>query len=428
MPDHAEELICLLKDAALAETLRKVVFSSPRSAESLYLRVSVRPVEVRGRRMLQFSSQSATQEFHQNYEGETAASELAHLALKVFRNVRITTVSGIFEGRFSRKGKCFLRKESSPVEPAVPPAVDHNRTRNYLIPEGVPCPFLIHTGVMTRDGAVKASHSRKFRQINRFLEFISDVIDLLPTDQPINAVDFGCGKSYLTFATQYLLTTLLKRECRIIGLDRRPDVVETCSRVVQHLGLSNLDFCVGDISGYESPVPVDLVISLHACDTATDEALAQAVRWNSRVILAVPCCQHEVNEHLSENALSPLTSYGLTKERFASLATDSMRASLMTAADYQTQILEFIDMEHTPKNLLIRSVRRSHRNGSDSAARALSDVRRLREQLNIPPMTLERRLVEAGRLPPEHLHSVEFGGEERAAIVLATPEGRGSFL
>jgi len=427
MPDHAKELICLLKDAALAKTLRKVVFSSPRSAEPPYLRVNVRPVEVRGQRMLQFSSQSATQEFHQNYEGETAASELAHLALKVFRNVRVTTDSAVYEGRFSRKGKCFLRKESSPEEPAELPAVGHNRTRNYLIPEGVPCPFLIHTGVMTRDGKVKASHSRKFRQINRFLEFISDVADLLPTDRPINVVDFGCGKSYLTFATQYLLTTLLKRECRIMGLDRRPDVVETCSQVVRELGLMNLDFCVGDISAYESPAAVDLVISLHACDTATDEALAQAVRWNSRVILAVPCCQHELNEHLSDNALSPVTLYGLTKERFASLATDSMRASLMNAADYQTQILEFIDMEHTPKNLLIRSVKRTERSGSESAARAGMEVRRLRAVLGIPPMTLERRLIEMGRLVPVPAPLDDVSREELTATVPAAPEGRACF-
>lgn len=423
MSDHAEELICLLKDSALARTLRKVVFSTPRSLKQPYVRVEVRPVDVRGRRMLQFASQSATQQFHQNREGEEAASELTHLAVDVFRNVRLTTDSAVFEGRFSRKGKCFLRKETV-VEAAAPPEAAHDRTRNYLIPEGVPCPFLVHMGVMTKEGAVRASHSRKFRQINRFLEFIHDVADLLPSDQTLNVVDFGCGKSYLTFATHYLLTTLLKRDCRIVGLDRRPDVVETCSGIASALGLTNLQFAVGEIAGYESDAPVDLVISLHACDTATDEALAQAARWNSRVILAVPCCQHELNGQLSGTALAPLTAYGLTKERFASLTTDSVRASLMTAAGYATQILEFIDMEHTPKNLLLRSVRKPAGSVSEAAARALSEVNRLSLLLNIPPLTLERRLVEFGLLPSSSDQAMHDRGDESAARDSASPDSR----
>ena len=425
MSDHAEELICLLKDSALARTLRKAVFSTPRSLKQPYVRVEVRPVEVRGRRMLQFASQSATQQFHQNREGDEAASELTHLAVAVFRNVRLTTDSAVFEGRFSRKGKCFLRKETV-AETAAPPEAAHDRTRNYLIPEGVPCPFLIHTGVMTKDGAVRASHSKKFRQINRFLEFIHDVADLLPPDQTLNVVDFGCGKSYLTFATHYLLTTLLKRDCRIVGLDRRPDVVETCSRIAEELKLTNLQFSVGDIAGYESDVAVDLVISLHACDTATDEALAQAVRWKSRVILAVPCCQHELNEHLSGTALAPLTAYGLTKERFASLTTDTIRASLLSAVGYPTQILEFVDMEHTPKNLLFRSVRKPASSDSDAAERALSEVNRLSLLLNIPPLTLERRLVEFGLLPASSSQPLGDRGNESAARNTEFPEASGT--
>ncbi len=401
MRDQAQELICLLKESAVTKTLRKAAFSGVRSAEQPVTRVGVRPVELRGQWMLQFTSQTATQQFHQNLGVEEAAEELSRLATKVFRNAHITTDLAVYEGRFSRKGKCFLRKEE--LAPTVTAAVaatpvSHNRSRNYLIPEGVPCPFLIQTGVMTKEGAVKASHARKFGQINRFLEFINDIVEQLPADQTLNIVDFGCGKSYLTFATHYLFTTLLKRDCSIIGLDRRPDVVQTCSKIVDELSLTNLKFSVGDISGYMPEGSVDLVISLHACDTATDDALAQAVRWNSKVILAVPCCQHELNEHLTASALSPLTTYGLVKERFASLATDSMRASLLTAVGYQTQILEFIDMEHTPKNLLIRSVRKSDRSPSDVSARAIMDVSRMRSQLGVTPMALERRLAEFGLL------------------------------
>ena len=332
--------------------------------------------------------------------------------------MRLTTDSAVFEGRFSRKGKCFLRKESASETIAVPQAVGHDRTRNYLIPEGVPCPFLIQTGVMTKDGTVRASHSRKFRQINRFLEFIDDVADLLPADQTLNVVDFGCGKSYLTFATQY--------ECRIVGLDRRPDVVETCTRIVDELGLTNLHFAIGDISEYKSDSTVDLMISLHACDTATDESLAQAVRWQTRVILAVPCCQHELNQHLSATALSPLTEFGLTKERFASLATDAMRASLLIAAGYQTQILEFIDMEHTPKNLLIRSVRKPEGRVSDAAARAMAEVHRLRSHLGIPPLTLERRLAQFELLPSASNGAFGMGGVDLVKAVDDSAEGSGT--
>ncbi len=399
MPDHAEELCQLLKDAASDGSLLKCVFSSPRSAERQFQRVDVRPVEVRGQRLLQFTKHTATQQLHGNLNAEEAGVELIRLACFAFRNVRLSTSTASCDARFSRKGKCFLRQEAARNEPVPTDAVPHDRTRNYLIPEGVPCPFLIHTGVMTNEGSVRASHSRKFRQINRYLEFIRDVVDVLPSDRPLQIVDFGCGKSYLTFATHYLLTTLLKRDCRIVGLDRRTDVVDTCAKIVKELGLTNLEFQVGDIAGYASSSHVDLVISLHACDTATDEALAQAVRWQSSVILAVPCCQHELNSHLSGSALGPLTNYGVSKERFASLATDALRASLLTAAGYQTQLMEFIDTEHTPKNLLIRCVRPVERTVADAVAKkALQEVRGLSQQLSLPPLTLERRLIESGHL------------------------------
>ena len=401
MPDHAEELCRLLNDAALDGSLVKSVFSSPRSSETQFVRVDVRPVDVRDQRLLQFTSHTATQQFHQNLGAEDSVAELLRLARSAFRNIRFSTATATFDARFSRKGRCFLRQESTGKEPSPTDAVPHDRTRNYLIQEGVPCPFLIHTGVMTNDGTVRASHSRKFRQINRFLEFIRDIQDALPSHRPLQIVDFGCGKSYLTFATHYLLTTLLKRECRVIGLDRRADVVDTCGKIAKALCLTNLEFQVGDIAGYSSTAQVDLVISLHACDTATDDALAQAVRWQSPVILAVPCCQHELNSHLGGSVLAPLTTYGVSKERFASLATDALRASLMTAVGYQTQLMEFIDTEHTPKNLLIRCVRPVDRAVPVTAVKkALQDVQGLSKQLSLPMLTLEKRLTESGHLPP----------------------------
>lgn len=249
---------------------------------------------------------------------------------------------------------------------------------------------------------------RKFRQINRFLEFIHDIVDALPSDRPLRIVDFGCGKSYLTFATHYLFSSILKRECQIVGLDRRTDVIETCRKIATSLALQNLEFQVGDIAGFLAPDPVDLMISLHACNTATDDAIAQAIQWGSSAILAVPCCQHELNEVLAVTALSPITTYGITKDRFAAIVTDTMRASLLTASGYQTQVLEFIETEHTPKNLLIRAIKRRAGSGGAKAAsdKALTDVRQLRSQLQIQPLTLERRLCELGVLaPPEKLPS-----------------------
>lgn len=394
MPKDADEFLQLLRDEQTAIKLQKAVFSVPRAADSSILKVSVRPVSIRGERMLQFTSQSATQQFHQNLSCVEAGSEFSRLATESFRNIHLNTIDLEAEARFSRKDKCLFRKKQIAAVLTDSQLPSHNQTRNHLIAEGVPCPFLIHTGVMSADGSVRASHSRKFRQINRFLEFIYDVVELLPTDRPIQIVDFGCGKSYLTFATHYLLTEVLKRECNIVGLDRRADVVDTCTQITKQLGLTNLSFEVGDIAGYDSTNAIDMVISLHACDTATDDALLQAIRWKSSVILAVPCCQHELNSHLSTTALPPLTSFGITKERFASMLTDTMRAGLLNAIGYQTQMLEFIETEHTPKNLLIRSLRKVEARTNEERIKQIEEIQAMRTQLGIPALAFERGLAQ----------------------------------
>ena len=417
MPDHSKELVRLLRKSVLSGGLQKAVFSSPKLPAESVRRIEVRPVEIREAKRFQFSSQTETQQTHRNLDANDTIAAFDALCQGDYRNVRVVMNSGISEARMSKKGVWFLKTTAAAATPmdksesAAPELESHNRVRNYLIPEGVPCPFLIHTGVMSRDGSVRASHSRKFRQINRFLEFINDIVDALPADRPLRIVDFGCGKSYLTFATHYLFSTILKRDCQIIGLDRRTDVIDTCRKIVTSLALPNLEFHVGDISGYLSDAPVDLMISLHACDTATDDAIAQAIQWNSFAILAVPCCQHELNDKLADTALAPITGYGITRDRFAAIATDTMRASLLTACGYQTQVMEFIDMEHTPKNLLIRAVRRKSANGSAKAAiRALTDVVNLRAQLGVDSLSLERRLSELGHLP----------SHENSALLAAT--------
>ena len=218
-------------------------------------------------------------------------------------------------------------------------------------------PFMVDLGVMTREGKVVASRYDKFRQINRFLEFIRDIIPKLPKDREITILDFGCGKSYLTFAMYYYLRELEHLDVRIIGLDLKEDVIRHCSELAQSYGYEKLKFCQGDIAGFEGVSSVDMVVTLHACDTATDFALAKAVEWGAQVILSVPCCQHEVNRQIRNDILQPVLHYGILKERIAALITDGLRAELLESKGYETQLLEFIDMEHTPKNILIRAVR-----------------------------------------------------------------------
>ena len=209
-------------------------------------------------------------------------------------------------------------------------------------------------GVMTREGKIVNSRYDKFRQINRFLEFIEDILPRLAKDREITILDFGCGKSYLTFAMYYYLHELKQYDVNIIGLDLKEDVIATCSKLSKKYGYEKLHFYRGDIASYEGVQQVDMVVTLHACDTATDFALAKAVNWGASVILSVPCCQHELNGQISNEELSPVFSYGILKERMAALLTDGLRAQMLEYAGYDTQILEFIDMEHTPKNLLIR--------------------------------------------------------------------------
>ena len=229
--------------------------------------------------------------------------------------------------------------------------------KKYVLQEGVPVPFLVDLGVMTAEGKVVKSRYDKFRQINRFLEFIEDVLPNLDPNRTNTIIDFGCGKSYLTFAMYYYLHVLKKYPIRVIGLDLKKDVIALCNRLSKKFGFENLTFLHGDIAGYEGVDQVDMVVTLHACDTATDYALEKALEWDAKVILSVPCCQHELNKQMENEILKPVLKYGLFKERIAALVTDALRAGRLEEAGYQVQILEFIDMEHTPKNILIRAVK-----------------------------------------------------------------------
>lgn len=287
----------------------------------------------------------------------------------------------------SKKGKHTVKIKPHEVKENAK-ILSHNRVKQYILPQGKPVPFLVDLGVMTREGRVREAAYDKYRQINRFLEFIQDVLPKLPKDREITIVDFGCGKSYLTFAMYYFFRELKGYQVKIIGLGLKEDVIRRCSRLAEEYGYDNLQFLQGDIAGYEGLEKADMVVTLHACDTATDFALAKAVQWDAKVILSVPCCQHELNGKIRNDLLAPVLKYGILKERMSALITDGIRANLLESAGYSVQILEFIDMEHTPKNLLIRAVKTGKKQSAESLDRMTEAIR--------GKLTLERLLYPQG--------------------------------
>ena len=282
-------------------------------------------------------------------------------AMENMKQMQLVTADAEFSVLISKKGKVTIKKKQKKAK-MRPLDLNHNRKKQYILQEdvleeGVPVPFLQDLGVMTQDGKIVHAKFDKFRQINRFLEFIEDILPQLDSGRELTILDFGCGKSYLTFAMYYYLHELKEYDIRIIGLDLKKDVIRHCNELSEKYGYEKLRFLEGDIADYTGVNKVDMVVTLHACDTATDFALAKAVEWGARVILSVPCCQHEVNKQIRNEMLEPVLRYGILKERMSALITDAVRANLLESKGYETQILEFIDMEHTPKNLLIRAVK-----------------------------------------------------------------------
>ena len=343
----------------LNKGLLQIILSNSGNRE-FAAKVKIRPVLIKGERLFQETLYRGTQVFHENYDRGAMAERIEKLLTETFRQ-------GEFQGGtlsatvlISKKGKMTIKTKKVQNDTSSKAwDLSHNREKQYILQEGVPVDFLVGLGVQTPEGKVTKNRYDKFRQINRYLEFIEDVLDKLPTDRTIRIIDFGCGKSYLTFAMYYYLHVLQKRDIMVTGLDLKKDVIAHCNELAHSCGYDKLTFEVGDISTYNGSDAVDMVVSLHACDTATDYAIEKAVKWGASVIMAVPCCQHEVNKQLVCNQLQPLLKYGLIKERMAALITDAVRANLLEEQGYDTQILEFIDMEHTPKNLLIRAVKKS---------------------------------------------------------------------
>ena len=350
----------------LNETLIRVILSNPSSKDGV-IKICARPMLKNKSLLFQIEEYTKTQVFHKNLTAGDAGSYLTgklssdtSSQTASFKNALVETKSFTANVLVSKKGTITIKKKmnASAKQPQI--SLSHNRKKKYILEEGIPVPFLIDLGVMTQNGNIVNAHYDKFRQINRFLEYIEDILPSLPTGRELRILDFGCGKSYLTFAIYYYLKVLKGYPVRITGLDLKEDVIRHCNELAVKYGYDKLEFLCGDIAYYDGCSQVDMVVTLHACDTATDYALAKAVGWGAKVILSVPCCQHELNKQMKNDLLSPVLHYGILKERMAALMTDGLRAQILEANGYRTQILEFIDMAHTPKNLLIRAVYNGH--------------------------------------------------------------------
>lgn len=354
--------------------LYQIILSNAREKDKAF-KVKIRPVMLKNELMFQETVYRGTKVFHENYQDLEMIPRIGNYLLQDFKQCEIehTNVKAVV--LVSKKGKMTVRKKEAAQEGTLQAekmqtgpggenvrkreiSLAHNRTKKYILEEGKTVPFLVDLGVQGSDGRIIRSKYDKYKQINRFLEFIEDILPALHMDREIQIVDFGCGKSYLTFAIYYYLHELMGMDVAITGLDLKQDVIERCNELSQRYGYQKLRFIKGDIAEYEGLTKADMVVTLHACDTATDHALIKAVKWDAKVILSVPCCQHEVNKQISCEELALILQYGIIKERMSALITDALRADILKAQGYETDLLEFIDMEHTPKNILIRAVKK----------------------------------------------------------------------
>lgn len=328
------------------DKLVKVIMSNGTYKE--FHKVVMRPIMIKNKKMYQLEMFTKTQAFHQNVD-EKQAKELVLEIMESMKQMDAFMVDEVKTIKRTKKGKIMEHSHKQITKKAE---VTHNRQKQYLLQEGIAIPAFIDLGIMNQDGTIIKAKYDKFKQINRFIEMVDDVLQG-EKKQHLNIIDFGCGKSYLTFILYYYLVEIRKLSVKIVGLDLKKEVIKNCNAIKDRYGYENLSFELGDIHGYQPDFDVDMVISLHACDVATDFALANAIQWKSKYILSVPCCQKEVNRTIQEE-YNPILNYGLLKERYSALVTDTIRSQVLEACGYQVQVLEFVDMMHSPKNILLR--------------------------------------------------------------------------
>lgn len=373
-----QEMKEYLLEQIVTKQLITATISQPRAKSNEVKRVKLKPIEIKNVYHIQLEYQYERILKHENIPLEVFPETLVDI-LDQFRQLHIDFLTEKVQAQLSKKNKVMWKSEKTASSKTV--NLSHNRKKNYLLDEHTPYPFLIRLGVQTSDGKVKKQKYDKFKQINRFIEFIDDTLAYLPKDKTVRILDFGSGKSYLTFALYHYLKIEKGLDIKVTGLDLKKEVIEECAQIADDLGYKQLEFLVGDINDYNNETAVDMVVTLHACDVATDMALARAVKWGASVILSVPCCQHELHTQLNAPGLDIMLKHGLIKERFAALATDSIRAEILNMVGYEAQLVEFIDMENTPKNILIRA----YKTGKKPTSEQMAGYQQFKQLLNAKP-------------------------------------------
>ena len=384
MADFKEMLIKIFED-----TIQKAVFSNPTEKDAEFKKITISRMP----KFYQITKFTEKQVFHENIDFDNIAERCIKLSEKGFAQLYARSQDKEYNIKIGKDGKILYKtKNLSPDIKTDATLNEHNRKKQYILPEGEIIEPLIDMGIFTKDGKVINSMYDKYKQINRLIEIIDDSVKQTNTKK-LNVIDFGCGKSYLTFIVYYYLTQIKKIDATIIGLDLKKDVIEKCNKAAEKYGYKNLKFCLGDINGFKCPFEVDMVITLHACDTATDYALYNAINWGAKMIFSVPCCQHELNNQIKTEKLSLLTRYGIIQERFSALLTDSIRGNLLEYCGYKTQLLEFIDFAHTPKNILIRAIKRPM-TAKNTRDKSMNEVEALCEEFHFTPTlyTLVKKL------------------------------------
>ena len=375
----AKDLEGVLQDIFDKQQLLYAVLSSPTDTKNLTRKISIRPILLKQDLHYQLTEYQVEKTFHRNTTPSECKQLIQNFLTTDFSQGLLCTAKTDYHVLISKKGHLTILQKP-PTQST--PSLFHNRKKQYLLEEGIPAPFLIELGVMSPSGKILPKKNDKFKQLNRFLEMVEDILPHLEKERTLRIIDFGCGKAYLTFALYHYLVCLQGYRLDIHGLDLKEDVITHCQALARKLDYTGLQFSVGDIQHFSPGGKVDMVIALHACDTATDGAIAQALKWDSEVILCVPCCQKELFPQVRNSELTPILQHGILKERFASLATDAARSKLLEIAGYYTQVLEFIDLDHTPKNLLIRAVKRP---GKQSMEKDMEEYRLFTKTLGITP-------------------------------------------
>lgn len=376
-PDHRQ----LVRDAVFAASFRRLTVSAPTKAEGdRWEKVTLRPVDLKEGRFIQFVYSSREKSVARNFAGREAARRLDELLSDSFAHIEAQTDDGDIHIRITKKGRVLISRGAA-SRPDGAAANTHDRVKKYPLPAEAPDSFLQRIGIKNERGEIRPSMQAKFRQINAFLGLIEPLVRNAPAERPVRLLDCGCGSAQLTFAVYHYLAHARGVRTELVGIDRKPELVGKCVRLRDELGWSELSFHVSDIAAYVPAAAPDIVFSLHACDTATDEAIARAIRWGSRAIVAAPCCQHELHHQLSAGLFKPVLRHGILRERLADILTDAFRALMLRIAGYDVDVVEFVAPEYTPKNLVLRAVK-----GTDAGnAAAVREYEELKSFWNVKP-------------------------------------------